>query len=291
MRALTAKAQRGFSLLEVMVAIGILGLAVTVILSAQGGLAATNKSAANMGQAVTLGRCRMTEIEEKLLKLGFSPVDEMDSNRICCNDQEVPGFSCEWRIETVLLPPPPNTTSGDGGLSFAVGMDGGLPGIISGFASGIGTDGGAPDPSALLGGDGGLGLGVINMDAGLAGIGQSLTNGGGALGLLSMVFTIVYPSLKLVLEASIRRVTVVVKWAEGLKDRDFTLVQYVTNPMLFAAGANIDGGAIGDGGTPVATGGGAGGGGPATGGAPVGAGGPQVPQLPWMQNYRPGANQ
>ena len=35
---------RGFSLLEVMVAIAILGLVLTVILSAQGGLASSNRS-------------------------------------------------------------------------------------------------------------------------------------------------------------------------------------------------------------------------------------------------------
>ena len=37
--------RRGFSLLEVMVAIAILGLVLTVILSAQGGLAASNRAA------------------------------------------------------------------------------------------------------------------------------------------------------------------------------------------------------------------------------------------------------
>jgi general secretion pathway protein I len=253
----------GFSLLEVMVAIGILGLAVTVILSAQGGLAATNKSAANMGEAVSIGRCRMTELEEKLMKLGYSEIDEIDSSNTCCADKDVPGFSCDWRIEKVLLPQPPDSTSGDGGLSFAVGMDGGLPGVISGFASGIGMDGGVPGIPGLMGDDGGAGF--LGMDAGLAGIGQALTGGGGALGLLSMVFSIVYPSLKPVLEASIRRVTVVIKWKEGLVDRDFTLVEYVTNPQRagFAAGANIDGGAIGDGGSAPAS----------TGASPFGGGG------------------
>ena len=67
---LRARAVSGFSLLEVMVAIAILGLVLTVILSAQGGLAASNRSSANMGQAVSLGRCKMSELEEKMLKLG-----------------------------------------------------------------------------------------------------------------------------------------------------------------------------------------------------------------------------
>ena len=60
---LRRKIKRGFSLLEVMVAVAILGGSLVVILSAQTGLAASNRSAANMGQAVELGRCKMTEVE------------------------------------------------------------------------------------------------------------------------------------------------------------------------------------------------------------------------------------
>ena len=55
----------GFSLLEIMVAMAILGLALSVILSAQGGLAASNRSAANLGTAESLARCKMAEVEEK----------------------------------------------------------------------------------------------------------------------------------------------------------------------------------------------------------------------------------
>ena len=68
---------------------------------------------------------------------------------------------------------------------------------------------------------------------GLTGIGQSMQQsfgGAGAQGLLSMVFSIVYPSLKPVLESAIRRITVIVKWKEGASDREFDLTQYVTNP-------------------------------------------------------------
>ena len=240
---------RAFSLLEVMVALSILGLALTLILSAQGGLAATNKSAANMGVAINLGRCRMTEIEEKLLKLGYAEVDEIDSSRNCCSDTETPGFSCDWRIEKVILPPPPDTSSGDGGLSFASVLDGGIPGM-----PGMGTGGAVP---TFLSGDGGFP--TLDLDAGLAGIGQAMgaPGGGGALGMLSMVFTIIYPSLKPVLEASIRRVTVTVKWNEGFSAREFPLIQYITNPMRagFAQGSSVDGGAAAGGVTPPGAGG------------------------------------
>ncbi|MDB5217327.1 MAG: hypothetical protein JWO86_5254, partial [Myxococcaceae bacterium] len=95
---------RGFSLLEVMVAIAILGLVLTVILSAQGGLAASNRSAANMGQAVALGRCKMSELEEKMLKLGYPELDALDPGVPCCEDEKNDVFSCDTRIEKIEMP-------------------------------------------------------------------------------------------------------------------------------------------------------------------------------------------
>jgi hypothetical protein len=53
------------------------------------------------------------------------------------------------------------------------------------------------------------------------------------------------------LEAAIRRVTVIVKWKEGLILRDFTLVQYITNPSRAGLLASMgDAGLSADGGIP-----------------------------------------
>ena len=52
--------------------------------------------------------------------------------------------------------------------------------------------------------------------------------------------SIVYPSLKPMLEASIRKVTVVVLWKEGIKPQELEIVQWLTNPMK----ANLLSGAI-----------------------------------------------
>jgi hypothetical protein len=95
----------------------------------------------------------------------------------------------------------------------------------------------------------------LDLDAGLQTIGQSLQQtfgGAGAQGLLSMAFSIVYPSLKPLLESGIRRVTVTIHWKEGLTARDFTLTQYVTNPSRAGLlSAMLDGGALGEGGVPT----------------------------------------
>ena len=65
-----------------------------------------------MSQAIEIGRCRMSELEEKQLKLGFPEIEEKDSSQLCCDDKEIPGFSCDWQVERVLLPQP-QTLGGD----------------------------------------------------------------------------------------------------------------------------------------------------------------------------------
>jgi general secretion pathway protein I len=229
--------RRGFSLLEVMVAIAILGLSLTVILSAQGGLAASNRSAANMGQAVQLGRCKMTEIEEQLLKLGYQEIDQTDNGVACCLDSTPEGFTCDTKIEKVELPNMNLGGSGDGGSPLGAA-------------------------SSLIGPNAAGGPGLdLNIDAGLQGLGTQLSGqfgagGAGAAGLLSMVMGMLYPTMKPMYEASIRRVTVTVKWKEGRNERELPLTQFVTNPQRggFAGSALMaDGGAMDFGPAPTGT--------------------------------------
>jgi general secretion pathway protein I len=242
-----------FSLLEVLFAVVLFGAIVTFILSAQAGLVAGNRTAANMSQATELARCRMTEIEERQLKLGFPEIEEKDTTTACCEEKETPGFTCDWKVERVKLPEV-TTLGGDAGLSSALGGSLGLSGASAALAA----------PSAGL--TPGLGPSVLSnpissgldLDAGLRAIGASIDQsfgGAGAQGLVSMVFSIVYPAAKPLLEAAIRRVTVVVRWKEGLNDRDLTVNQYITNPsktglaMAMAAQGAFDAGA-----PPAATG-------------------------------------
>jgi general secretion pathway protein I len=246
------RAARGFSLLEVLVAVALFGAVVTFILSAEAGLVSGNKSAAKISQATELGRCRMTELEEKQIRLGFPEIEEKDSSNACCLDTETPGFSCEWNVERVKLPEV-TTLGGDAGLSSLYGgnleLEGGAPTGASSLAS--------PAGSVLINPAGGA---QLDLDGGLDGFGrsiqQSLGGGMGAQGLVSMVFSIVYPSLKPVLESAIRKITVVVRWKEGAIDRDFTLTQYVTNPSRAGLiSGMVSSGAFGDGGAASGLGG------------------------------------
>lgn len=252
----------GFSLLEVMVALAIFGLMITGILAAQAGLAASNKKAANMGTASNLARCKMTELEEKLLKFGYPEVDDLDNGAPCCEGEESSVFSCDTRIERVMLPDPPTNTLGDM----------------------LGADGGA---SALLGNDSKVGSAQLDFDAGISGLGAQLTaqtGGRGAAGMLNMAMGFVYPMVKPMMEASIRRVTVVVRWTEGKKPQELQIVQFVTNPQR---GGLVPGMFGADGGvpTPATSGGnvnvsGQGAGAPAFGGAAGGTPLTPIPRLP-----------
>lgn len=200
--------RRGFSLLEVMVALAIFGLMISGILAAQAGLAASNKKAANMGQALNLSRCKMTEIEEKLLRDGYPEIDAIDTGITCCDTVDPAPFSCDTKVEKVTMPDLSSSASGDGGLP--------------------------PGMSALVGGDAGN-TASLDFDAGLQSLGAQVqgqqTGGAGAAGMLNMVLGMVYPSMKPMMEASIRRVTVTVRWNEGPKPQEFSIVQYVTNPQ------------------------------------------------------------
>jgi len=187
----------------------------------------------------------MTELEEKLLKMGYPELDEVDSSVECCDEKETEGYACDWRVEKVVLPNPPDEST-DGGL-----MSLGASSLADGGLANSPLGGGLPGGGAGLDFDGG---GLQAMGGGLA---NQFGGGDGASGILKMVFGIVYPSLKPLLEASIRRITVTVKWKEGEKDREFVLMQYVTNPQR-AGLLGQSPFALGDGGAPLpgATGGG-----------------------------------
>jgi general secretion pathway protein I len=199
---------RAFTLLEVMVAVAILGLALTVIVSAQSGLYSGSTYARHVSVATGLARCKMSEVEERLLSLGYPELDELDEGA-CCDDEGAQGFTCKWKIERVELPEVDTTAA----LSAAMGDGGTGPlGALAQMAA---------NPQAVGGADGGISAIASEL--------QQST--GGAAGIAQLAMSMVYPTLKPMLEASIRKVTVSVLWKDGKQERDLTIVQYVTYPQ------------------------------------------------------------
>jgi general secretion pathway protein I len=227
----------GFTLLEVMVAVAILGLSLTVLLSAQAGLYAGGSYAQHTSVAIGLARCRMTELEERLLKLGYPLVDEKDEGP-CCADDDRPDMRCSWEVDTVELPeakPPDLGPAASAAGSLGLSPTAGAPGSTA--APGAG-------PLAALS-QLTQGSQALSTDGGISGIASALQSGtGGAEALAPLVMSFVYPRLKPLLEASIRKVSVKVTWREGVHERDLSIVQYVTRPTKPAPviGIGADGG-------------------------------------------------
>lgn len=228
----------GFSLLEVMVAVAILGMSLTVILSAQVGLFSSGTYSQRMSVALGLSRCKMGELEEQFLKMGYPEVDTNDEGA-CCNGELRSDFTCAWKIERVELPQPPPVNL----ASSADPLTGAAPGGPSGGLSGLGALGALAQAGGTFGSDAGAPLGDAGLDpgqlaSGLSGTGNSGLSGmlasgaaaGGVSGLAPMLFSMVYPSVKPMLEASIRKVTVTVRWREGVAQRDIEILQWVTSP-------------------------------------------------------------
>jgi general secretion pathway protein I len=170
----------------------------------------------------------MTEVEERLLKLGYPEADTNDDGA-CCEDDSRPDMRCSWKIERVELPQmkPPDLAPASSSGAMNLGSSGfGSSGQGSGSSA---SPGGGPlaaitqlatNPGAFAG------------DGGVSSLASALQEGtGGVGGIESLAMTFVYPILKPMLEASIRKVTVKIAWHEGSQDRDITIVQYLTRPM------------------------------------------------------------
>ncbi len=93
----------GFTLLEVMVAVAILGITLVSIFSAEAGAIRMAGRARLLTTASLLARCKMGEIEEEIMRTGLPAVSSQGADE-CCEGGEVEGFDCEWEISRVVLP-------------------------------------------------------------------------------------------------------------------------------------------------------------------------------------------
>ena len=169
---MNATGPRGFTLLEVLVAIAILGLGMTAILSAQTGLFASSSYAERISLASGMVRCKLSELEVKLNKEGY-PLLDMKDEGACCNDEASPSYKCKWKIEKIEMPLPPTATDLSNQMS-ALGTSGALGAL--GAVSGFGSSGSSPaqgaglgDLSKLLATPGGIPGGALSGLPGLGG--------------------------------------------------------------------------------------------------------------------------
>jgi len=224
--------RRGFTLLEVMVAVAILGLALTAILAAQAGALSSASHARHLSVATGLVRCKMTELEEHVVKEGFQELDETDEG-VCCEGDETPNVRCSWRVEKPEFPEP---KYGELNLDTDIGGgEAGPLGMLAGAAQGanpFGQEASVTDIAQTLAG----GTGATGESA-----------GGMADGILGMGMQMIYPDLKSIFEASTRRIVVKVHWKEGVREHELEIAQWFTIPQKGLPPVQPGGGGTGGG--------------------------------------------
>lgn len=196
-----AARRQAFTLLEVMVAIAILALGLTAIFSSQGQAIAVATRARQISVAANLARCKMFEVEEEMALEGFPAVDASGRDG-CCEGGEVDGFSCEWRVERVVLP---DLLPEEGLLEDEEG-------------EGAGAESGL-DASSIVG-DSAAQTNTLD----------SLLGGGGNLGgdgMAELAISLAFPVLKPSIEEQVRRAVVTVNWTEGERELSFDVFQYL----------------------------------------------------------------
>jgi general secretion pathway protein I len=209
--------RRGFTILEVMIAIVILAVGLSSLFASEAGAVRVAQRARTTTVATLLARCKMGEIEEKLAKDGFTTnaIDERDG---CCEGAEHAGFSCEWKVDRIVLPEL-DTTPLDAAKRATDKFKG----------ASTGDDRGASDAGVKADGrsKGDAGGAALSDPAGTL-MGSS---GGGDM-LASMLLEMSFPIMKPIIEENVRRVSVTVKWKEGSREQSFDVVQFIVNESL-----------------------------------------------------------
>lgn len=192
-----------FTLLEVAVAVAILGLALTAVFSSEAGAIKVGHRARNTGVATLLARCKMAEIEEQVHDQGL-PAVEADGSDKCCDGAEVAGYSCDWKIERIVLPDLSQSEMPDGGAADEQLQQA----ATQAQATAAGND---TNVEQLLQGTGGTGDAITQVAIDFA-----------------------FPILKPAIEDQVRRATVTVKWREGTEKHathSFDVVEYLVGAL------------------------------------------------------------
>ncbi len=219
-----------FTLLEVMVAVTILGIALTAIFSSEAAAIRVSGRARFLTTATLLARCKMGEVEEQVMRTGLPAVSANGTDE-CCEEGEVDGFECEWEIMRIVLPDGPIGGGGGGGSGRDDDEHGRSGNPIAGLLGG----GGSSTPSSTSG----LPPGAPSVDQLMSG--AMMSGGGDMVGQMALQF--VFPILKPQLEEQVRRARVTVRWHEGDREQSFDVSQYLVaeQPPILATEAALQG--------------------------------------------------
>jgi general secretion pathway protein I len=198
--------RRGFTLMEVMVALALLGLGLVVLIKSAAGNINAAEQSHMMGIATDLARGKMYDIEEQLLKDGFTDTDQSQTEAKPFDEEGWPNIFYSYKVEQVEMPDFDQLTA------MAQGQLG--SGSAVGSGSGVGSDALGGFQNSALGG-------MLGMFGGAQG---GITGAQGASLIQSQ-----YSMFQEILKASVRKVTLTVTWKALGNDNSMKVVAYFTD--------------------------------------------------------------
>jgi len=198
-----------------MIGLALLGLGLVVLIKATTSNIKAAKRSQMIGVVTDLSRGKMYDIEEKLLKEGFTETDQSEDGRTF-DEEGWPEIKYSYKVELVELP------SFDQLQDIAQGKGQGSGSGAGGRGSG-GSGAGSDEPSGSFQ-DSALG-GIISMlGGGFGGGTQDIDSKAGA-GFIQQYYQVVQETLK----ASIRKVTLTVTYKVLDEDAELTTVAFFTD--------------------------------------------------------------
>lgn len=215
-----ARRQRraGFTLLEVMIGLALLGLGLVVLVKSAANSIFNAQQAHMIGVATDLARGKMYELEEKLLKDGFSDLEQHEEDQPF-TEEGWEQIKYSYKIEVVELP---------GWEQLQKLAQGGAEGSAAGSGSGgSGESGENGFANSALGGM----LSQFGGFGGGGGKGSGSGKGSGDLGDAAGASFIQsqYTMFQQILKASLRKVSLTLTWQVMGSERDMKVVAYFTD--------------------------------------------------------------
>jgi len=217
--------QRGFTLLEVMLALALLGVALTVLIKSAAGSIFGAEESHMMGVATDLARGKMYDIEEILLKDGFTDTDQSQTDYKPFEQEGWPNVYYKYEVIQVQFPNWDDLQAMAQGKAKAMGSGSASGSAFSAGSAGSALSLGSNDPlnsfhNSALGGM----MGMMGMIGG----GSKGTDVGGAQG--ASLIQSQYSMFQEILKVTVRKVKLTVKWQVLGRDRDMTVIAFFTDP-------------------------------------------------------------
>ena len=228
----------GFTLLEVMIGLALLGFGLVVLIKSTTSSITGAQRAQMMGVVTDLSRGKMYDIEEKLMKEGFTDTDQSEDDRTF-EEEGWPEIKYSYKVEAVELP------SFDQLQSMAQSQGSAAAAKERGSA-GRGSGSGDDEPSGSFE-DSALG-GMMMMFSGIGGSGGGGGGGGGSVEDMAGASFIqgYYQIVQEALKASIRKVTLTVKYDVLGEENELVTVAFFTEPSGLTKGTFGMAGALPD---------------------------------------------